>query len=95
MDVVKQSEFCAKSEEVVESVLVKDIKVGTVFRGSVHSNPKHVWMRADNYRIICIGEPTQYKPIGSYGSGQATSAEKGNIPIRHYEELDAVIVIKD
>ena len=87
MDVLKRSEFCGGSK----GKLLKDIMVGTIFRGSISDFPPHVWVRtnSEHGRAICIGEE------GADRTMRVGYACYDCDTVVGYEVLNATLVIGD
>ena len=88
MKVVKQSEFCEKPAND-EVKTLGSVGAGTVFRAIIGKNVPHVWMKTNDGKALCIAEGGSCMEVGKHAYADNLSV------IKEYEELDAVIVIKD
>ena len=86
MDVLKRSEFCG-----VSSQLLGGIPLGTIFRGAIGGYPPHVWIKTYEAggNAVCIGEPGERMATGVTCSGDKHAEVVG------YEVLNATLVIDD
>jgi len=87
MNVVKRSEYCGTKGQ-----LLKDIPMGTIFRGAIGGYPPHVWVKTHsiNGNAICIGEADAPMDVGR---GCSVFGDCGTVV--GYEVLNATLVIDD
>ena len=88
MEVVRQSEFCGKPALDNDKTLAS-IPTGLVFRARIGNNLPHVWMKTKNGKALCIAEGASSMEDGKHAYTDSQSI------VHEFEELDAVIVIKD
>jgi len=91
MNVVKRSEYCnGVSVKEVKPLMLSDIPVGTVFRGTLggNNNKPQVWVKTDTGKVVCIGEPRHLWCVGLIYDDAISGG------VRDYKVLNATLVIE-
>jgi len=84
MNVVKRSEYC--NGVSVSSRLLKDIPLGTIFRGSIGPYSEHIWIMSPE-KAVCLGDAGPRMEVGKLST-------VGCELVKGYEVLNATLVIE-